>query len=312
VVSDLQKRTAQAIINVFETGRPRGDYASVVFHPQDPGQLTYGRSQTTLASGNLALLIAAYCRADGAVFAEALRPYLGRLQSRDPALNTDVALRGLLREAGGDPVMRATQDAFFDRVYWVPAVTSAASAGIATALGTAVVYDGTVHGAWALIRDRVTAAQGTPKTAGEKPWIKAYVDTRRAWLAGHSNPLLRLTVYRMDTFRELIGADNWDLTLPLRAHGTLIDAAAVLGTGAPIIVSAAEAETRLLSLQRPFLAGDDVRQLQAALARAGHKLAADGVFGPATDKALRAFQKKRKLVEDGIAGAAVRAALKMV
>jgi chitosanase len=312
MLSDLQKRTAQAIINVFETGKPAGDYSSVVYHPNDLGQLTYGRSQTTLASGNLFLLIADYCRAEGAVFTDALRPYLGRLQSKDFALNTDMALRGTLREAGNDPVMRATQDAFFDRVYWRPAMTTAAAAGIATALGSAVVYDSTVHGAWALIRDRVNAANGKAKDIGEKDWIKHYVDARRRWLASHSNALLPLTVYRMDTFRALFAAGNWDLDLPIRAHGRLIDEAAVLGGSAPVIASAAESETRLLSLRRPFLAGDDVRQLQAALAKAGHKLDADGVFGPATDKALRAFQKKSKLVEDGISGPSTRAALKMV
>ena len=55
MITDLQKRTCQAIVNIFETSRALGDYASVVFHPLDPGQLTYGRSQTTLASGNLFL-----------------------------------------------------------------------------------------------------------------------------------------------------------------------------------------------------------------------------------------------------------------
>lgn len=311
MVSELQKRTAQAIINVFETGKPAGDYASVVFHPNDLGQLTYGRSQTTLASGNLFLLIAAYCRTEGAVFAETLEPFLPRLKSRDPALNTDMTLRAILREAGADPVMRATQDAFFDRVYWTPAAGAAGAAGIATALGTAVVYDSVVHGAWGLIAGRVNAAKGTVKSFGEKPWIKHYVETRRAWLAGHSNALLPLTVYRMDTFRELIKNDNWDLVLPIRAHGRVIAESDVSGAGAPVIASAADTEIRLLSLQSPFLAGADVRALQEALSKAGHKLAPDGVFGPATDKALRAFQKKKKLVEDGIAGPAVRAALKL-
>ncbi len=57
MLTDLQKRTAQAIVNIFETGRVRGDYAKVTLIPGDPGHLTYGRSQTTLASGNLHLLI---------------------------------------------------------------------------------------------------------------------------------------------------------------------------------------------------------------------------------------------------------------
>jgi hypothetical protein len=60
-VNDRQRRTAQAIVNIFETGRAVGDYGAVTFLRGDPGHLTYGRSQTTLASGNLFLLVLAYC-----------------------------------------------------------------------------------------------------------------------------------------------------------------------------------------------------------------------------------------------------------
>ena len=62
----LQEQTAKAIVNIFETGRLKGDYASVVVASGDAGHLTYGRSQTTLASGNLYLLISSYCSAPGA------------------------------------------------------------------------------------------------------------------------------------------------------------------------------------------------------------------------------------------------------
>jgi N-acetylmuramoyl-L-alanine amidase len=52
-----------------------------------------------------------------------------------------------------------------------------------------------------------------------------------------------------------------------------------------------------------------VRRLQEALAAEKFKIAVDGVFGPATEKAVRQYQKKKKLKEDGIVGPAVRAAL---
>ena len=65
-LAPLQKAAAQAIVNIFETGSVRGDYGEVTLIPGDSGQLTYGRSQTTLASGNLFLLIQDYCgHADG-------------------------------------------------------------------------------------------------------------------------------------------------------------------------------------------------------------------------------------------------------
>jgi putative peptidoglycan binding protein len=48
--------------------------------------------------------------------------------------------------------------------------------------------------------------------------------------------------------------------------------------------------------------GPDVKDLQKALNDAGMKLKVDGQFGPATDEAVKAFQKKNKLKPDGIAG----------
>ena len=47
----LQQSAAQAVVNIFETGSIRGNYSDVTLLPGDSGQLTYGRSQTTLASG---------------------------------------------------------------------------------------------------------------------------------------------------------------------------------------------------------------------------------------------------------------------
>jgi chitosanase len=55
MLTELQKKTAKAIVNIFETGRPLGDYSKVTLLQGDTGHLTYGRSQTTLASDNLYL-----------------------------------------------------------------------------------------------------------------------------------------------------------------------------------------------------------------------------------------------------------------
>lgn len=48
--------------------------------------------------------------------------------------------------------------------------------------------------------------------------------------------------------------------------------------------------------------GDFVKALQQQLAVLGYRLRADGIFGPATQAAVRRFQKERGLVVDGIAG----------
>ena len=60
---------------------------------------------------------------------------------------------------------------------------------------------------------------------------------------------------------------------------------------------------RLLYLTRPWLRGDDVRELQRALSRLGFDTGVtDGIHGPDTDAALRDFQHNVGLPVDGIAG----------
>lgn len=60
---------------------------------------------------------------------------------------------------------------------------------------------------------------------------------------------------------------------------------------------------RLLYLTRPWLRGDDVRELQRALSRLGFDTGVtDGIHGPETDAALRDFQHNVGLPVDGIAG----------
>jgi chitosanase len=307
----LQKSTAQAIVNIFETGSIRGNYADVTLLPGDSGQLTYGRSQTTLASGNLYLLIQDYCaRSDGALSA-ALKPYLAQIEARDSALNSDMTFRGLLKDAGSDPVMQDVQDAFFDQVYWDPAMRSADALGAQSALGAAIVYDSTVHGSWALVRDMTRKQFGELKQIGEVQWMSDYVETRRQWLATYPNPLLHKTVYRMDAFRQIINASNWKLGLAVVVRGLTITQDALTDTQ-PVNVAAEGAPRRLLKLATPALTGPDVTWLQQRLTLAGIHVASTGIFDQDTDTAVRAFQAAHDLTADGIVGPATRTALEDV
>lgn len=222
-MTPAQKAAAQACVNVSETGSARGNYTNVTLIPGDAGHLTYGRSQTTLASGGLYELIRRYLDREDARDAEQLRPYMTRLGAKDFSLDHDATLKSALRVAGSDPVMQEVQDAFFDERYWEPAERAAEGLGLCRPLSIAVVYDSHVHGSWGLIRDRVKAARGLPE-GDEEGWIAAYVVARRAWFERHSNPILHKSVRRMDAFQGLIDEGNWDLDLPFSFRGVTVDA----------------------------------------------------------------------------------------
>lgn len=310
MLTDLQKKTAQAIVNIFETGTAEGDYANVTLLAGDPGHLTYGRSQTTLGSGNLFLLLNAYVAAPGAGFGSQFQPFLERVANKDFSLDTNHDFRLLLRQAGNDPVMHTVQDAFFDRVYWTPAVNAATAANIQIPLGVAVVYDSTVHGSWKLVRDKTTNQFGSPDSIGQQAWIKHYVATRRSWLANHSIKILHNTVYRMDAMQQLINQNKWNLELPMTVRGVAIDAGVLAGGGGSSAVAHTEDNpARLLRLANPMMQGDDVKALQQALVKAGISVGTDGVFGKGTEAAVKQFQQNHSLTADGIVGPATRSAL---
>lgn len=275
-----------------------GDYGAVTVLPGDTGHLSYGRSQVTLGSGNLYRMIQLYCSTPRAAFPW-LSSYLPRMQQRDFALDTDMTLRAFLQQAGQDRVMRTVQDQFFDANYWSPAAQSAANFGISSALGTSVVYDSHVQGAWATVRDLTTAQCGALGVISENDWVSQYLNVRRDWLANHPNPALHPTVYRVDCFLSLIQDSSWDLALPINIQGVTIDEDTLVGA----------APARILSLTVPPITGDDVRTVQRALIAAGADLIVDGVFGPQTQAAVEQFQQRQGLAADGIVDPAMRSAL---
>ena len=303
VLTAVQKQAACAIVNIFETGEVRGDYSSVTLLPGDTGRLTYGRAQTTLASGNLHLLLARYCEVIGARFGARLRPWLPVLATRDIAADTDLMLHNLLRASADDVVMRDVQDAFFDEVYWEPAARAAARLGLRSPLGTAVVYDSWVHGSWLSLRDR-TNATGTVAGIGEIEWVKRYVRHRRDWLGAHPNTLLRTTVYRMDAFQRLIDQEAWGLPLPLVVRGHEISLA-TLSALPPNCYDGPPPGCRVLGVQSPLQRGLDVRLVQLALSDQGCGILADGIYGTASARSIRAFQRTSELPETGVADAAL-------
>lgn len=300
MVTTTQKKCAESIVNLFETSHVLGDYGLVTIIPGDTGHLTFGRSQTTLGSGNLGKLLARYCAAGGAVFGTRLAPYLPRFEAHDLKLDTDTRLHNLLRASADDPVMRDSQDAFFDEFYWQPAARTASREGIETPLGVAVVYDSFVHGAWRAMRDRTNDTVGTLADLGEKRWITKYIANRRDWLGGHRRTDLRATTYRMDAFQRLIEQDHWNLVLPLIVRGHEISTAS-LAELPPGCFDRPRPGTRVLTVQSPIQRGLDVRLVQLGLSLAGVDIKADGLFGQTTARCIAAYQAAKGMPATGVA-----------
>ena len=290
----IQTATAVAIVNVFETGRVRGDYGGIAIMKGDTGHLSYGRSQASLGSGSLFDLLAEYCAQPTAQYRGELLPYLSRFQSRDFSLDTDQNVRQLLKKASDDVVMRQTQDRFFSNRFLTPALQASQRLGISQPLGQAVVYDSHIQGGWGRLQPKVGAITAA---RDEQSWIKTYIDVRRNWLLS-LNPPLPATVYRMQSFADLIAAGNWFLKLPLVVHGmTIAEDDLDLGDGPA---------RPTLRLTTPYMQSNDVKALQKALG-----IAEDGIYGPFTDAKVGAWKKTQNPPIDEMgAGPLTRAALR--
>lgn len=219
------KRVCIGVVNVFESGRPEGDYSCVSVYEDGPRgrdgrclrQLTYGRTQTT-EYGLLPELLREYVSREGA-YAKEIDSKLWLLRSG--SLAVDEGFIDLLRRAGGDPVMRGVQDSFFDRMYWEPAECWWREHGFATGLGMLVVYDSFVHSGSVPNFLRRRFDELVPVCGGnEREWLREYVGARGAWLKNHANRILRGTVYRTNCLAREIERENWDLEiLPINANG---------------------------------------------------------------------------------------------
>jgi N-acetylmuramoyl-L-alanine amidase len=96
-------------------------------------------------------------------------------------------------------------------------------------------------------------------------------------------------------------------------RGLRVDGTCGSDTWGALIESSWSLGDRLLYMRAPMLRGDDVSELQRRLNALGFDAGRqDGIFGPATERALRRFQRERGIEPDAVCGPATINALMSV
>ena len=308
-LTPVQIAVIDAIVSLFESNAP-ARYDAIARSATDAGGLSYGKHQAALVGGSLFRLISQYCSAPGATHADALRPYLPRMEAADRSLDQDDALVAILKAAATDPVMQDVQDDYFYAHYMTPALEEAAKLGFQTALGCAILYDSFVQGSWstgANIKGKTIAVAGAPTAENEKAWLTAYLQTRRAWLVSRGADLAR-SVYRIDALNGLLTAGLWELQMPLPIpltgftfNLTAWDLNARLF---PDPVFRVDPETfGLVKARHAYLPEGRDRHVQSLLATLGlldEKTGVDGRFGTGSANVFKAFQLSCNMPQTGV------------
>lgn len=212
------KLTALAIVKVFETGKPIGDYSAVAVLKDGAG-ISYGINQFTHKSGSLEFVLRRY-KVLGGTLPEAIAIVWSVIDNPTAhnirGLSGNVKVKAELKALGKDPLMQRAQKEIAFEKYMKPSIEACEGSDFKYPLSLAVVYDSKNHGSYDRIRDRVQLelpASIKPEEF-EREWITEYCKQRKAWL-GSSRGVLKNTVNRPQTFLDLIAKGNWNLDLPL-------------------------------------------------------------------------------------------------
>jgi hypothetical protein len=231
--SDRAKLIALAIVHIFETSKPFGDYSAVAVLNDGAG-ISYGINQFTHRSGSLYQVVTAYLNQNPSANIEIITRALPMLRLTTEAAilscSNNTALKNALQLAGATVEMRTAQQRVMTDRYLTPAIEACEGSNFTLPLSLAVIYDSINHGSYDLIRDRDTvthenlSSQVTVDRTDhgnsenfEKAWISEYVRLRDHWLA--SVPRLAGTRYRTRLFLNQIKSGNWNLALPIVVQG---------------------------------------------------------------------------------------------
>lgn len=212
--SDQDKLKALAIVNIFETSRPFGDYAACVVLNDGAG-VSYGINQFTHRSGSLRAVVERYLANGGSIGREVLTNRMPILRWATSAairrLASDEQFKKALRAAAVTREMKDAQRQIALERYLRPALDVCETRRFVLPLSLAVIYDSVTHGNFGPIAARLSGP------VSEKAWITEYVRKRHFWLT--NIPRLKATSYRTKFFLDQIAIGDWDLRLPLNVHG---------------------------------------------------------------------------------------------
>jgi chitosanase len=208
------------ILSVAETDKPEWNPSEVFKYNDGPNktpQWTLSIGFTEMG-GNLKPVIERYLE-HGGVLVVQFAPHLAVMGTKHI---TDPAFKTLLQDAGKEEAMVLAQQEIFDEKYLGPAFTWAKKYQFGKPMSFLVIADSFLHSGSMLDFLMNRFPEKKPVDGGdEEAWIKAYLKTRREWLAGHSNQILRGTVYRVDCYLDQIKKNNWLLAdSPVNMHGT--------------------------------------------------------------------------------------------
>lgn len=322
---DRAHTIANRVTAVYESA---GNYG--VVQNVDVGIISYGAHQVTLSSGNLARMLQQYLDAVAAASAQTdasrtIQGYMARMSDRaqHEALRNDATLIGALRAAGGEQIMRDTQDNFFSADYWVPAVQAALKHGITSQLGYATLYDAKIQGGMedSLSRARESLGgivgatvqrNGQPHQITEAEFLIAFNQARENRLERiavrregegkqRDADMLRSSKARPQAFEELAESGNLDLDanvdgqsrLDFRTYGgrrAQVDVPAAVGTTPATPVEGAGAEPQAEPQQGAAPQVTPQPAAQPAPQPAPQQDAAPQAAPPATAAAVRTHQ----------------------
>lgn len=219
--SERDKLVALAIVHIFETGKPFGDYSAVAVLNDGAG-ISYGVNQFTHRSGSLYRVLERFVSLGGRL-TPTVTAVVKNFKSGSliGTVAANATVKSDLRRLGSDPLMQRAQQEIAFEMYLKPAIEACEGSDFTLPLSLAVIYDSINHGSYERIRDRVIVERpgnGSMKEEEfEKEWISRYVKKRDAWL--ESIPRLKATDYRTDFFLAQIARENWFLRMPITVQG---------------------------------------------------------------------------------------------